>query len=144
MERAIVLLLLLFYGDKPVSRHKSSMELSPRRSRCSRLTHQETEERRGPDKECPPVIPILSSQSSAGRFDVCSRETQDEDGHPAASHTGKRAADGTPDRELHLSCTLSTNVSKYASVRALYSCTSQALVDFERDETRPREKKRKD
>ncbi|EFR02482.1 hypothetical protein MGYG_05475 [Nannizzia gypsea CBS 118893] len=48
----------------------------------------------------PRRFPILSSQSSGGRFDVCSRETQDEAGHPASSHTGERAADGTPDREL--------------------------------------------
>lgn len=85
----------------------------------------------GARQGAPPVFPILSSQSSAGRFDVCSRETQDEDGHPAASHTGGRAADGTPDRELRLPVQQCTNVSKCASVRALYSCTSQALVEFE-------------
>ncbi|EGE05816.1 hypothetical protein TEQG_04825 [Trichophyton equinum CBS 127.97] len=101
----------------------------------------------GARQGAPPVFPILSSQSSAGRFDVCSRETQDKDGHPAASHTGERAADGTPDRELRL--LVHTVCTPYECLQACI-CTSivfmyqpgPSRIRARRDETQGKEKKR--
>lgn len=62
-----------------------------------------------------------------GDFDVCSRETQDEDMHPASSHTGDRAADGTPDRELRRQVYMHTCTSNVFMYQALVNSSERRV-----------------